>query len=150
MRKLPIKFASFSIEGTKGKRPVADADHRNDLGIIASRENLICFLEVWVRKGLFDHSDTAFAKKPHHALPGDACEECSVRKRREYYAILGHEDVRCSKLCNITQHVTDKSIIKSASLRFEQCTCIVRVEASRLGIDRHGFKGGPPVRRQCS
>src|SRR5207249_4570546 len=112
MRKLPIKFASFSIEGTKGKRAVADADHRNDLGIIASRENLICCLEVLVRKSFLHYSYSAFAKKPHHALPGDACEECSVRKGCEYHAIFSHEDVRCRKLRNIAQHVTDNSIIK--------------------------------------
>src|SRR5206468_1150192 len=101
MRKLPIKFASFSIEGTKRKRSVADTDHRNDLGIVASRENLICCFEVLVCKSLFDYSYTAFAKKPGHALPSDACQECSVRKRREYHAILSHEDVRCRELGNI-------------------------------------------------
>src|SRR5207249_6380299 len=124
MRKLPIKFASFSIEGTKRKRPVADADHRNDLGIIASRENLICFLEVLVRKSFLHYSYAAFAKKSHHAPPGDACEECSVRKRCEYHAILGQEDVRCRKLRNIAQHVTDNGIVEPASLRLEQCTSV--------------------------
>src|SRR5580700_11948658 len=118
MRECPIKFSSFGVDRTEGKRAIADASRRNHLGIVSCRENLICLLKILVSESRLDHTHATLAQQSDHSLAGDACQKCSIRNWSEHHTILRHENIRSSEFGDIAQHIAHDGIVEAASLRF--------------------------------
>src|SRR5437667_7100922 len=147
MREHPIEFPGFAVDWAKLKRTVTNPGHRNNFGIVSSRENLIRLLEILIGKCLLDHRHTAFAQKPNYPLASDTRQKCSIRRRCKDYAIPGHKNVRGRELCHIAQHVANNRIIEAAGVCLEKRTSIIGIQTSGLGIHWHVLERWPTIGR---
>src|SRR5580692_5350017 len=148
MRECPIEFSSLGVDGTEGKRAIADASRRNHLGIVSCRENLICLLKILVSESRLDDTQATLTQQPDHSLAGDARQKCSVRNWSENYTFLRHENIRSSEFGDIAQHIAHDGIVEAAGLSFKKRARVVGIETASLGVDRHRLKSRPAIRRQ--
>src|SRR3984885_5076701 len=140
VRERPIKFSSLGVDRAERKNTVADASHWNHLGIVSSRENLICFFKVLISESFLDHVHAILAQQPNYSLTGNASQEGSVRNRREHDTILRHEDIRGRKFGDVAEHIAHNRIVEATRVRFKKRARIIGVETAGLGIDRHRLK----------
>src|SRR5580704_9852090 len=144
----PIEFSSLGVDWAEGKWVVANTSHRNHLGIVSGRENLICLLKILVSESLLGHTHATLAQQPDDPLAGDAGQKSSVWNRRKHHAVLRHENIRSREFGDIAQHVTDDGIVEASRLSFKKRTRIVGIETSRFGIDWHALKSWPAIGRE--
>src|ERR1700733_725438 len=148
MRERPIKFSSLGVQRAEGESAVADASRRNHLGIVSTRENLVRLFKILIGESFLHHRYATLAQQPDYPLAGDAGKKCSVGNRREYNAVLRHENIRGGQFGDVAQHIADNRIIEAARLRFKKRAGIVGIEAARFRVYRHRIESWPTIRRQ--
>src|SRR6516162_8465461 len=148
MCKFPIKFPSFGIERTELQWTVADSCRGHYLGIVSSRENLVCRLELAVGHRFLDYCYSAVAQQTNHALASDAGKKGPVRDRRKHYTILRYEDVRGGQFGHVAQHVADDRIVKAPAVGLEKRASIVGIQATSFGVDWHRVLSRPAIGRK--
>src|SRR3984885_3070999 len=123
----PIKLSCFGIQGTKWKCTIIDPRYRDNFGVISSREYLIRFFEIIITQGFLHYGYARGSQQSDHTLPRDACQEGSICSRRENNAVLGHENVGCGQLRDVSQDVADDRIVEASSVYFEKCARVAGI-----------------------
>src|SRR5580704_8282855 len=150
MRKCPIEFSCFGIQGAERKCAVTDPSDWDDLGIVPGGKDFVGFLEVRVGECLLDDGYTLIAQEADDSLTSNAGQKCPVREWSEHNSIFGHKDVGSGKFGDIAEHVTNDGIIEAARLRLKERPRVVGIKAAGLGIDRHRVQRWSAIGRQSN
>jgi hypothetical protein len=129
------------------KISVFHLDDRNDLGMVACRENFIRFQKITHGKRFFHRRDASVGQQRNRAAARDSRQKGAVRRGREHLTVLDDEDVGRRGFGDIAQHVEHERVVEAAHARLDNGAAIVGIETSRLGVGRHRLQGRPAKRR---
>jgi len=116
----PIEFSSLGVDRTEGQSAVANASHRDHLGIVSRRKDFICLLEILVRQSLLDYIYSALTQQTDHPLARYPSEKRAIRNGRKHYTIFRHENIRGGEFGDVAEHIADDCIIEAAGVRLKQ------------------------------
>src|SRR3954463_9198659 len=88
MGEVPIELARLAIERPRLQRALSDPDHRQQLAVVAGREDLVSILEIGIAQRRLDHAHARITQELDGAIARDAGKERSVGGGRVDHPVL--------------------------------------------------------------